>query len=193
MANRSVNMGATKKKLDEAQFFFQEMEANYLDHPTFDYYLSAFISAARSVLWVMQHEFGDAVGWRAWYDSKTPDSEVAALLDGLNQLRVRTVKLKPSEVRYQLEIKIPKPGVTRELEEFFETHPERKVSVTFESADAQTETIVGAQQASFLGKVESLCPVVAEFPGSNILDICRRYVSWLSDLVCECETRFKAG
>jgi hypothetical protein len=186
-------MGATKKKLDEAQFFFQEMEANCFKHPTFDYYLSAFISAARSVLWVMRNEFDGAVEWRAWYDSKTPDSEVAALLDGLNQLRVRTVKLKSSEVRYQLEIKIPKPGVTRELVEFFETHPERKMSVTFESVDVQTETIVSAQQASFPCKVESLFPVVSEFPDTNIMDICRHYVSWLSDLVCECETRFRAS
>src|SRR5213083_573508 len=134
-------MGATKKKLDEARFFLLEMEANCFKHPTFDYYLSAFISASRSVLWVMQHEFANAVGWRPWYDSKTPDSEEASLLDGLNQLRLRAVKMETPEVQYQLGIRIPKTGVTRELEEFMETHSGQQVYVTFKPTEVQTPTI----------------------------------------------------
>ncbi len=67
---------ATKKKLREAQFFFGclKNESGPLDSgENFDYYLSAFLSAGRSVTDVMNHE-----------DSKRCDEVFPRLDDGKN-------------------------------------------------------------------------------------------------------------
>ena len=59
-------MNHTQRKLDEAQFFVDELERTYYEivvgkfatdnpkPPVCNYYFSAFISSARSVLWVMR-------------------------------------------------------------------------------------------------------------------------------------------
>lgn len=184
-------MAITKTKLDESRFFLQQMEANRYQHPNFEYHLSAFISSARSVLWVMQHEFADVPGWRAWYESKKPGSGDVEFLNGLNQLRVRTVKLGTPEVHYLMEIVIPKASMTRDLETFLAGHHVgQKVEITLKPGLESTRSTVTGKSASFLGRLDSVFPSVQEFPDCDVVEICTRYLSWLSDLVCECETTF---
>jgi hypothetical protein len=187
------DMAVTKTKLDEARFFLQEMDVNCYQHPTFAYHLSAFISSARSVLWVMQHEFGAVPGWRAWYESKNPGSDVAEFLRGLNQLRVRTVKLGTPEVHYLVEFSIPKTSMTRDLETFLAGfHAGQQVKLSIQPGLEESRSTVTGKSASITCNLGEVFPTVQEFPDCSVLVICTRYLSWLSDLVCECETRFAA-
>ncbi len=57
----------TQFKLDEARFFLDHLAPNYGKERKFDFFLSAFISAARSVTWVMKAEYADVEGWAAWF------------------------------------------------------------------------------------------------------------------------------
>ena len=52
----------TKHKLEEAKFFLEQLRANYGKLKKFDYFLSAFISSARSVTWVMRNEYSSVPG-----------------------------------------------------------------------------------------------------------------------------------
>jgi hypothetical protein len=61
-----VVMTGTKLKVNEAKFFLEKMKESFQKQPDFDYYLSAFISSSRSVLWVMRCEFSKIHGWEEW-------------------------------------------------------------------------------------------------------------------------------
>jgi len=69
-------MGRTRQKLEEAAFFLAKVKEHYFDvldeeeqARPFLYYLSAFVSAARSVTWVMRSEYSALEGWATWYQS----------------------------------------------------------------------------------------------------------------------------
>lgn len=82
----------TRRKLEEAKFFLDQLRPNYGKEKKFDFYLSAFISAARSITWVMGAEYGDVPGYKDWFDGLQPSEEEERLLKGTNTLRVRTQK-----------------------------------------------------------------------------------------------------
>src|SRR5687768_518490 len=85
----------TRQKLEEAKFFLDQLEPNYGKAKKFDFLLSAYISAARSVLWIMRAEYGAVPGWQTWYASHKTTSEERALLKGTNDVRTRTLKREP--------------------------------------------------------------------------------------------------
>lgn len=72
----------TQKKLREARFF-AEMLGKMNRQPVrnepeqFEYYLSAFLSAARAVTWVLQHEEKDKYdAWSiSWFNSRSPEDQ----------------------------------------------------------------------------------------------------------------------
>jgi hypothetical protein len=90
---------ATQKKLAEARFFLGHMreeanKPNRQNPDAFDHYLSAFISAARSVLWVLHHERKEE--WEnfepGWKSRLTGDE--SKLLKFTNEQRIESVKKK---------------------------------------------------------------------------------------------------
>jgi hypothetical protein len=85
---------ATHDQLGEARFFYQHLltsGSSYSvrhDPREFRYYFSAFIRAARSVLWVAHYEEKDK--WKAWepgWKNRLTDEE-RELLDFTNELRL---------------------------------------------------------------------------------------------------------
>jgi hypothetical protein len=52
----------TRFKLEEARFFHAHLEKHWRHLSHVDFYLSAFVSAARSVTWVMRYEYGQRPG-----------------------------------------------------------------------------------------------------------------------------------
>jgi hypothetical protein len=71
-------MGATRIKYHEAEFFLAKLDSSYYEDvrrmfkksrkpPVFHYYLSAFLSAARSITWIMRSEYRLISGWEEWY------------------------------------------------------------------------------------------------------------------------------
>ncbi len=100
----------TRKKLREAKFFLGRMseaeESPRLDKDDFDFYLSAFLSAGRSVtlfLQVEQKELYDAcfLGW-----SKAPVGDEPELLKFMNAQRVAEVHKGGAEV-YPMVERVP--------------------------------------------------------------------------------------
>jgi len=86
----------TKGKIDEAQFFLLKFKENY-NSEEFRYYLSAFISAARSIIWVMNSEFKNDPIFNMWYTERLPTEEEKTLFKRFNDLRITTTKQKPIE------------------------------------------------------------------------------------------------
>ena len=64
---RWSNVLQAEDKLNEARYFLNRMKETIADNPVFKYYLSAFLSAARSVTFALQAELADRPGFRDWY------------------------------------------------------------------------------------------------------------------------------
>ena len=164
-------MGITTEKLSEAKFFLEQIEANYLEHPAFDYFLGAFISSARSVLWIMRSEYNDIEGWESWYKSLEPSTSDEALLQKINVARIRTEKH-----RQELE-----SMVSKTIE--FSMRP---VSVQDNLADLSPTN----NGVNFIGEIESIYRVLGELGDDDVLVVCREYFATIKNVVFECENRF---
>lgn len=63
-------MTDTRRKLEEAVYFFEELKRNIEDDRIFSFNLSAFVAAARSVTLLMQKEFKHTPKFEDWYTNK---------------------------------------------------------------------------------------------------------------------------
>jgi hypothetical protein len=85
----------TEKKLREAEFFFEQMRRRALDGANlaseqFEFYFSAFVTAARSVTMVLQKE--DTAGYETWFVPwRDAVAGRAELLGFMNEERVAVV------------------------------------------------------------------------------------------------------
>lgn len=185
-----ANVTRTEYKLEEARFFLKHLEEHWRHVPNVDFYLSAFVSAARSVTWVMKSEFGKVPGWEEWYDARKPSQEVRALLKQMNDIRVRSTKAIPIRTRTTAKVNIRPEHVTPELMELLQN--EGKDLVNLEPVDAGNTNFLVKHgdrvlARAYLEKAEHELP---EFAGKASKDICRMYLQELESLVKECWERF---
>ena len=92
----------TEHKLGESLFFLSQLKKAHPFYQNFSFYLSAFISAARSVTWIMRSECKHIPGWEAWYDSKKISANDFALLGKLTAIRNESQKVGPIRTKPQM-------------------------------------------------------------------------------------------
>jgi len=173
-------------KLAEASFFLKKANDNWRNVPDFDFYLSAFFSAARSVTWIMRGEYENAPEWKAWYDAKQPDNQIVELLKKTNAIRVRSQKSAPITTRTTATLHTH--GVSAEaLKILSEAKDVRLMPV--DSRNEEFYFVVEGRRVA-VGRLENAVHELPEFPGEHALAACDRYVRFLDELVRECEKRF---
>jgi hypothetical protein len=182
----------TEFKLEEARFFLRHVEHHWRNVPEVDFYLSAFVSAARSVTWVMVAEFERTTGWREWYDAKNPDPKVRALLREMTNLRNRSVKSKPVRTRTTARVIVAPEHLTPEVLAFL--NGGAKGQVNLEALDPSNTRFLLKQGEHVLAPVtlEHAEHHLPEFAGRDAKDVCSEYLSELEALVAECVARFGA-
>ena len=98
-------MSATRRKLEEAKFFLRKLHAVdqqviVREPETFEFYLSAFLSAARSVTFALQAERKEHYdSWFPKWKSALP-AEESTLLTFFNNQRVAVVHSTGADVTY---------------------------------------------------------------------------------------------
>lgn len=85
-----------RSKLEEARFFYREMEKAHDDREAFPYNLSAFLSAARSVLQYAEREV-DGTPSQAWYDNTMASSDVLGFFKGKRDLNIHEEPVQPKQ------------------------------------------------------------------------------------------------
>jgi hypothetical protein len=186
-------MSRTGQKLDEAHFFLYMLEKHYSNNPEVGYYLSAYISAARSVTWIMRSEYQERSGWKEWFASKTPDYDEFQFLKKINDLRIRTEKIGPIKLHYMISFVIPAENLTKELEELIEKNQGRPFKGRLEilgNNASKTETVVGDNYCQTILEFDRRYIALDGFPNDDILDVCKKYYSMLKQLVNECEEKY---
>lgn len=181
----------TEYKLEEARFFLAYLEQHWNHVPHVDFYLSAFVSAARSITWVMKAEFSAVPGWEQWYEGKKPSREIRDLLRKMNDVRVRAVKTTPLKTRTTAKVTIPLEELTPRVLAFLESGAPGLIHL--EPTD-ETNTVVHVKHGNeILAKahLNSASHELPEFGGRDAKDVCREYLSELEGLVSECLSTFK--
>ena len=59
-----------RQKFNEAAYFYNGMLANRTNVIVFPYYLSAFLSAFRSVTFYLQKQYANDETFKSWYEKK---------------------------------------------------------------------------------------------------------------------------
>ncbi len=181
-------MKRTDGKLAEARFFFEKIREYYDQSPDVGYYANAFISAARSVTWVLQAECGDISGWPEWYDAKSATEEEEKFLKKMNAARIRSQKKESIALRAIVTIAVPVPD--KDDISSSEMIPGDK--------GRGTKTIEIPMVPAGLGKayirpdLTQATKELEEFHGEDVVEVAARYLKILSELVEECRARFFA-
>lgn len=85
-----------QEKLKEARYFFRRMEASIDDPGSFQYELSAFLSAARSVLQYALEEAKKKPNGQRWYDAQVSGNAVLRFFKDKRDLNIHAEPVRPS-------------------------------------------------------------------------------------------------
>lgn len=183
----------TRHKLAEAQFFLDQLKLNHGKLKKFDYFLSAFISSARSVFWVMKSEYKHVSGWEAWHKITHPTQEEDALLKGTNAIRIRTEKHGSLKTAPTFAIQVRKEDEER-FRESLSKSKGRKVSLKLSGTnkDCVVEMNIDGEQIVFPATEVRMDRKLDEFPDRSILEVCQRYYDTIARIVDECGRKFDA-
>jgi hypothetical protein len=184
--------GRTKYKLEEAKFFLLALERNWRNFPHVDYFLSAFVSAARSVTWVMRSEYGNKPGWSEWFEAKKPSSDTRQLLKRMNDVRVRATKSTPVKTRTTTKVRIPPDQVTEELMQYLSGGGLGEVRLMPTDSSNTEALLMLGDRVLGKAKIEEAMHELPEFEGRDAKDVCREYLRELESLCAECEAKFDA-
>ena len=86
-----------KVKLDEAKYFYSQMVATFDDRQAFTHNLSAFLSAARSVLQYALEEAGKKTGGQRWYDRQMSASRILKEFKDKRDVNIHKQPVSPTK------------------------------------------------------------------------------------------------
>jgi len=181
-------MKRTDGKLAEATFFLEKIREYYDQSPDIGYYANAFISAARSVTWVLQAECADISGWPEWYDAKSATEEEEKFFKKMNAARIRSQKRESIALRNIVTIAVP--VLDKDEISSSEKIPGDK--------GRRTKTMkiplvpAGPGKAYIRPDLTQATKELEEFHGEDVVEVAARYLEILSELVEECRARFFA-
>lgn len=183
-------MHRTKLKLREAVYFLEKIRAHYHDVLTYGdielpvplaYYVSAYVSAARSVTWILRAEYQAVEGWEAWWQAQVPTAEQARVMSVFTAIRNRSQKAEPLRPILRLHAGdadepttelLPLPG---------------NYTVTFMRVSEDDSVSDDPPRVVPLQRLEMGLPELGE---TDLYTACQAYLQILKDLVSRCEATF---
>lgn len=182
-------MENTQFRLDESKFFLERMKENKEKLPEFEYYLSAYTSSARSILWIMKSEYNKINEWEKWYDEKVVSDEQKKLLDGIVKMRNRSLKQRPLKLRQYITV-----GDDKNFCDFVEVmrkYNGKKVKIKIEHKNSGGKfDLIEKEGETNVSGILRVMKTVEEFKNKDIIDVCEEYDVWLTGIVSECIEMF---
>jgi hypothetical protein len=171
-------------KISEALFFVSKMREKYNHRVEFKFYLSAFLSSARSITWVMKAEFGKVPFYKAWHDGRKLSEEETRVFKRINDLRVETNKIKPVRTRpiVATTVEVP-PGLD------YRKYLNQQITVNISAPDKdgkQTMSFVDKTTGeTFTGPIEDYRIVNQLSDEDDLLELCENYMSIIEGIYSE--------
>ena len=176
-------------KLAEAKYFYSQMSTNSDDREKFTYNLSAFLSAARSVLQYALEEARGKNGGQVWYDRQIAASHTLSFFKNKRDVNIHTEPVHPTK---HLNITLTERiGIGDSASIIVEDANENIKS------ESSTETSQNDSEPQPLSETESIAVhwVFSDWTGSeDIIALCQKYIDELNDLVKDgIKQRFLTG
>ena len=96
-----------RQKFAEAAYFYNGMYAHRTNVVIFPYYLSAFLSALRSVTFYLQKQYAHDERFKGWYSQKQQEMGADPVLKNLNDRRVAVVHVEPFQLHFRKGYEMP--------------------------------------------------------------------------------------
>jgi hypothetical protein len=168
-------------KLVEAEYFLSKSKEKLGDPYEFYFNLDAFLSAARSVTWIMQKEYSKHIGFNDWYINKQEKMRIDSDFKFFNDLRVATIHKKSVKPYRQVEINISDSSVP-----FCVPITEGSYVIPKDTSEPQKGN---SSQSTKVDIKHSWC--FQERPKDNGFELCNKYIQKLREWVEECDTKFR--
>lgn len=179
-------MTDTREKLREAKYFLERMKEEQSNRDTFKYNFSAFLSAARSVTFIMQGEFKNVHGFEKWYKEKRSEMQNDESMKFFNKKRRMTIHQQP--VR-------PHAHVNTSISEHITISD--SISIVITRADG---TVERRESEPMSPPAPAKTEVTTEwrwyfddFPEKDVVTASEEYIVKLENLVEECESLFTSN
>jgi len=185
----------TGDKLNGARHFLKQMKNKQSDRDAFRYNLSAFLSATRSVTWVMKKEFDKAPGFEKWYETVQEDMNKDSAMKFFKEKRNITLKEGSAKPQARVDVTIYVPTVHITISTFPPT-------VTTSTADettgkrAKSELTTSSETPTSVATTADGKTVTKwrwyfkDLPDKDVVTACEEHIKKLEDLVVECESKF---
>ena len=169
----------TRFKLEEARFFHEHLKNHWRHVPNYEFYLSAFVSASRSVTWVMKFEYGRKAGWQEWFNARQPPSHLRELLRKMNDLRVRSTKSEPIRTRTSVKFTVPPEQLTPEIESLLRPGAGSGIHIVPTDSSNTEADLVSSGRILARGRIEHVEHEVPEFQGEiHKIFVSNTWKSW---------------
>ncbi len=176
-------MTDTRNKLLEAKYFWKQLKNNQSNRDIFRYNLSAFLSAARSVTFIMQNEFNKVLGFKEWYASNQSAMEKDTTMKILNKERRMTIHKKPVSPHAHVEVGIKEAITVSESISIVVTHADG----TIEKRESEPESPHTPVKTEVTKKWKWYFD---DLPDDDIITACKEHLTKLESLVTKCESLF---
>lgn len=176
-------MTNTELKLDEAKFFLEKLDTQ---DSHFDYYLSAFLNAARSTTWIMRNEFQNIKGWEKWYNSIEVTKESKNLLNKINDFRILSTKQSGIKTEFLL---FDTFHISDEEYQKFLGLTEEPGEYTITISDFDESNATNNSESSFITRIDSSRQ--SSLPSRiEMIELGKEYLDLLTQLVSACIKKF---
>ncbi len=185
---RGLVLEDTKHKVEEASFFLVQANSLVTEPTLLGYCLSAFVSAARSVTWVMQREFGKNQEYKSWYQKRQKEMKNDNIFLLFRELRNITIKEGKLEFTRIVTREIEEPPITVHDERGFEVIRDGKVIKKTKPFEHVTNPV--SENSSFANLEQpkpSIRVILENAPDNEGMELCTKYLKKISDLVSEAE------
>ncbi len=165
-----------RKKLTETKYFYSRMVEEQGNRNNFTYNLSAFLSAARSVLQYTKKETKTKPGGEQWYNNRISASPVLRFFKDKRNVNIHTEPIQPAT-----ELKL----TIRET-----VHISDSVSITIMDKDGNIVKHFSSDEPQPKPKKPEIPPTLEitykfdDWAGSeDVLTLCQMYVQELEDII----------
>lgn len=186
-------MTRAEYRLAAARYFLRLLVDQRPRPPAFDWILEAFITAARSVRWLMRAEVHNSPLVDEYNGTLRRDPATKDLLDKMNEIRNRVTKQKPLGT-----VMIATVGVRKSGDALAKKTQSRELAVGSEFhliTAPDGSRFVATKDGTVLAKAETFDShqALVDFPAEDILNVCARYLQFLkreyADWRCFCKAR----
>jgi len=183
-------MNNTEDKLSEANYFLERMKEHVMDGEAFRYNLSAFLTAFRSVTFIMRKEYNRISGFEEWYRKKQIEMKKDEKMKLLKEKRNITIHQKPIHLRAHVNVNATSsiglvPNII--IHHAHANGTEERYSSTEEEEEEHPQTPaksdVDVQWRWYFD----------EFPDVDAITICEECLKKMKDIVSECKKKFSTS